>query len=312
MKKPRVLVSACIEHDHCRYDSSMISSETVSKLKGYVDFITVCPEMAIGLPSPRESLRLISDGGIKLVSSVKGIDHTDKMIDLANKYIDKDYDGIILKAKSPSCGLRQVKVYKGIGKVNTIPVKEQGIFASIIEKNYQLIPIETERRLSNYQIRENFYISLFTLSNFKIVGNMKELVDFHSRYKYLLMSYSVAKLKILGNIVANHDKLDFEILRNNYLTELIGLLKMTPTQKRRIDTLTHIYGYFKKRINQKEKVFYFDALDNYLNKQIPFSNLVQILHSWAIRFEDEYLLKQAIFSPYPKGLRSVIDSGKSV
>ena len=39
--KPRVVVSKCLEFDHCRYNGGMISSLIVAKLKEYVDFLPV-------------------------------------------------------------------------------------------------------------------------------------------------------------------------------------------------------------------------------------------------------------------------------
>lgn len=53
-------------------------------LKPYVDFVTVCPEMGIGEPSPREAIRIVTKSGVsRLMGSYSGIDHTDKM----NQYI---------------------------------------------------------------------------------------------------------------------------------------------------------------------------------------------------------------------------------
>ena len=57
--KPTILISKCLEFDHCRYDGSMISSDFVKKIKPFVDFLPVCPEVEIGLGVPRKSLRLI-------------------------------------------------------------------------------------------------------------------------------------------------------------------------------------------------------------------------------------------------------------
>jgi uncharacterized protein YbbK (DUF523 family) len=88
----------------------MISSKFVDDLKGYVDFITVCPEMRIGFPSPRESLRLIgSEESPRFVKSNDGEDFTEKMLDFSQKYLKEntqDIDGAILKSKSPSCGIK--------------------------------------------------------------------------------------------------------------------------------------------------------------------------------------------------------------
>ena len=71
--RPTIVVSKCLEFEHCRYDGSMIGDLFVRKLKNYVDFIPLCPEMEIGLPSPRQALRIIEQGeGEELIFSQTG------------------------------------------------------------------------------------------------------------------------------------------------------------------------------------------------------------------------------------------------
>ncbi|HEU68041.1 MAG TPA: DUF523 domain-containing protein, partial [Candidatus Acetothermia bacterium] len=48
--RPRLVASRCLGFEHCRYDGSVISAPHVQALAGEVKFLTVCPEMAIGLP----------------------------------------------------------------------------------------------------------------------------------------------------------------------------------------------------------------------------------------------------------------------
>ena len=87
MVKPVIVISACIEHEKCRYDGSYIASKFIKKLKDYVEFITVCPELAIGLPSPRESIRLVKrddSQNVELLGSKSGTNHTEKMNEFTN------------------------------------------------------------------------------------------------------------------------------------------------------------------------------------------------------------------------------------
>jgi uncharacterized protein YbbK (DUF523 family) len=52
--KPNVVVSKCITFAPVRYNAQIIASDFVDKLKPYVSFIPVCPEVEIGLGVPRE------------------------------------------------------------------------------------------------------------------------------------------------------------------------------------------------------------------------------------------------------------------
>lgn len=318
--KPNVFISACIEHSPARYDGTMISSDAVKGMREFVNFITVCPEMAIGMPAPRDTIRITQQKGeeIKLVSSEEGIDYTEKMNNFTNKYVNKlklrHIDGFILKAKSPTCGIDKIKVYKGTGKSQPLGTVQNGFFANEIVTEYPDYPIETERRLSNFNIRELFLIRIFTTARFEEIKNqpIKHLVKFHSNHKYLFMTYHQNIMRQMGTVVANHNKLPVEEVYENYYTLLQQLLKITPSKPRRINVLTHIYGYFKNLLSDSEKAYYFETQNDYLENHTPYSSPIRILRSFAIRFDQEYLLEQLIFEPYPKTLITQLDSGKKV
>lgn len=317
--KPNIFISACIEHSPVRFDATMISSQVVKDLKPYVNFIKVCPEVAIGMPSPRETIRLIQDNdSVKLVSSNEGHDYTEDMLSFSRKYtsnlISKDIDGFILKAKSPTCGTDKIKVYKGIGKSQPLSTVPNGLFAQEIVDSFELYPIESERRLSNFNIREHFYIRIFTLARFRFVENtpIKHLVDFHSKHKYLFMGFNQLTMKKMGNVVANHQKLPKEVVYENYKSLLFKLLSKPSSREKRINVLTHIYGYFKDSLTIDEKNYYFETQNDYLNGHVPYSSPLRVLKSFVIRFQEKYLIDQYVFDPYPKQLITQLDSGKTL
>ena len=319
--RPKLFISACIEFDACRYDGELIRDKNVARLLEFIDVIRVCPELSIGMGAPRDAVRLVKRKGeeLKLLSTNKGDDYTDKMIDFTERYVNnlkkKNVDGFIMKAKSPTCGINNVKVYADIGKSHVLSGKNAGMFGSKIKEVFSDVPVETDMRLSNYSIRDRFYAEIFTLTDFRLIKEnptMKALVKFHSNNKYLFMTYNQNTLRVMGNIVANHNKLPVEEVYQNYEKELRLLLSKQPSQKKRINVLTHIYGYFKKDVEPAEKEYYFEVMDQYLNNQVPYSNVLTVLKGWAIRFKEKYLIDQTIFAPYPKELIQTTDSGKKV
>lgn len=318
--KPIILISACLEHSAARYDGTMISDPVVRDMKDVVTFIPVCPEMAIGMPAPRDTIRITQQKGedIKLVSSVKGVDFTEKMHTFSKKYVDKtfskDYDGFVLKAKSPTCGTDKIKVYSGTGKSMPLGTVQNGFFADEVVTRYPNHPIESERRLSNFNIREHFYISVFTTARYKEIRNtpIKNLVKFHMIHKYLFMTYNQTIMKNMGNIVANHNHYPAEQVYDLYYQSLQLLFKRPASKQKRINVLTHIYGYFKDQLTDAEKAYYFETQNDYLQNHIPYSNPLRILKGFSVRFHQEYLLNQIIFEPYPKKLLTQLDSGKKI
>src|SRR5665647_2358994 len=63
--KPVVVVSKCITFEPIRWNGQIIASEFVEKLKPYVNFVPVCPEVEIGLGVPRDPIRIVLVNGEK-------------------------------------------------------------------------------------------------------------------------------------------------------------------------------------------------------------------------------------------------------
>lgn len=317
-EKPRILISKCIEHGYCRYDQSQASSSFVRALKPYVSFITVCPEIAIGLKTPRDSIRIVNRNNVELlVSSVSGKDITDLMTkfstEFSNDVKNMGLNGIIMKSKSPSCGTKDVKMFKGIGKMSVLPEKTRGHFGRVIVDNFKDIAVEDERRLTNFDIRNHFLTRIFISKRFEEVLETKRissLVKFHSENKYLLMSYNQKNQKELGRIVANHNQYLVEDVINSYYKLVQKNVAKPLTRASNINMLMHVFGYFKQEISSSEKVNFIDVMEQYKTKKVPFSVPLAILHSFVVRFDNSYLKSQTIFNPYPIELLSVSDSGK--
>ena len=108
MTKPKLLVSACLLGENCKYSGGNNRDEQVRALERYFQLIPVCPECFGGLPIPREPSE-IRDG---CVVSKSGVDVTAAFADGAEKtlYIAEEENcGLaLLKERSPSCGSGEI------------------------------------------------------------------------------------------------------------------------------------------------------------------------------------------------------------
>ena len=108
MTKPKLLVSACLLGENCKYSGGNNRDEQVRALERYFQLIPVCPECFGGLPIPREPSE-IRDG---CVVSKSGVDVTAAFADGAEKtlYIAEEENcGLaLLKERSPSCGCGRI------------------------------------------------------------------------------------------------------------------------------------------------------------------------------------------------------------
>lgn len=313
--KPTVVVSRCLGFCHCRYNGDVISDAFVEQLKDHVNYITVCPEVEIGLGVPRNPVRLVLDNGnLELYQPATGNVYTEEM----NRYSAELFEslgeihGFLLKGRSPSCGTKDVKIYvnkeKAVGSVKGV-----GLFASRAMERYPNLPMEEEGRLTNYAIREHFLTKLYTFFRFgkvKDSGAMKELVKFHAGHKYLLLSYNQSQSRILGKIVANHEKKPFREVAELYEHHLSLAFARLPSRNNYINTFMHIFGYFSDEITAGEKAFLLDRFQKYREGKIHISVVLNVLRSYVIRFNLEYLLDQVLWEAYPEELLNIKDSGK--
>jgi uncharacterized protein YbgA (DUF1722 family)/uncharacterized protein YbbK (DUF523 family) len=313
--KPRVVVSKCLEFAPCRYNGVMISDEWVRRLKGHVDFLPVCPEMEIGLGCPREVIRIVSAARQRrLVQPATGRDLTEAMQRFADTFPAGvgEVDGFILKSRSPSCGIKDVKVFAA-PEHKTPRERGRGFFGGAVLDRFPDLPVEDEGRLSNFRLREHFFARLFTLAAFRRVrdaGRMKGLVAFQAANKWLLMACHQSELRIMGRIVANPaDRPPAEVLAE-YEPHLARALARLPRASGVVNVLMHALGYVSDNLSAEEKAFFLDVLEKYRGGTAPLSAATTLLNAWGIRFHATYLLEQTFLEPYPEPLVSISDSGK--
>ena len=100
-------VSACLLGEAVRYDGGhKLDRYLVNTLGRFVNWTPVCPEVEIGLPTPRESLRLVGEAdNPRLVAPRSGTDYTDKMSSWARGRLEALADvplhGFVFKKDSP-------------------------------------------------------------------------------------------------------------------------------------------------------------------------------------------------------------------
>jgi len=306
-RKPTVVISKCLEFNHCRYDGSMIASDFVRKIKPFITAIPVCPEAEIGLGIPRKSLRLVTiDGEPHLVQPATGVDATEEMNTFANNFFTSlpSVQGFILKTRSPSCGIKDVKLYAKIDQ-HVSAEKTTGLFGGSVLDQFQGYPIETEGRLRNVYIQEHFLVQIFSLAAFeamKKTSSISALIEFHTRNKFLLMAYNQQQLKILGNIVAQQKDHSFDEVIQSYQHHLLISLEKPPSKKTTKNVLLHLFGFVSEHLSAEEKKFFLDMLENYNENKIPLGSISYVLKSWIVRFAEPYLSKQSFFSPFPEDL----------
>ena len=163
--RPRIGVSSCLLGSCVRYDGGHKRNESLLKTLGsLVEWISVCPEVDIGLGTPRPPIRLERDGEevIRLVMIETGEDLTDRMTRYATERVnalrDKRISGYVLKSKSPSCGMEGVPIHDSNHEISAAGI---GIFAAVLKERMPHLPVEDEERLMDPDVRKVFIARIY-------------------------------------------------------------------------------------------------------------------------------------------------------
>lgn len=184
-------ISACLTGEKVRFDASNKPSNfCIHELGQHVTYKNFCPEVAIGLPIPRPTIRQISDDQLIKVSRPDGSGDVSEALKAYGKKVAllaKDLSGYVFCAKSPSCGMERVKIYTPEG--NPLRATGVGVFSKEIMEANPLLPCEENGRLNDPILRENFVARVYAYRRWQILESSgvtkHKLMTFHSQYKYL-------------------------------------------------------------------------------------------------------------------------------
>jgi uncharacterized protein YbgA (DUF1722 family)/uncharacterized protein YbbK (DUF523 family) len=303
----RIGVSACLLGQEVRYDGGHKRDPFLVKTFGrYVEWVHVCPEVEIGLGTPRDPIRLERDGkDVRLVNPKTGTDLTRKMRTYAARRLaaleDQDLCGYILKKDSPSCGLERVRVYDGRG----VPSKSgRGLFAEALLRRYPNLPVEEEGRLNDPRIRENFVERVFAYRRLRSLfarhWTVGDLVRFHTAHKLQLLSHSPKTDAALGCLVADAKPIPRDRLRARYESEFMTALSEIATPRRHANVLHHIVGHFRKHLDDDSRLELLSLIDDYRAGLVPLP--LTLIRHYVRRLDIPYLKGQVYLEPHPKEL----------
>ncbi len=313
--RPIVVISKCLEFEACRYNGQMIGFDFVRTLRGHVDFVPICPEVEIGLGTPRDPIKIVRKSqDLHLVQPATGRDLTDEMQAFSESFLGSlgEVDGFILKSRSPSCGIKDVKLYTG-KRGEMASEKTVGLFAAQVLEQFGGLAIEDEGRLTNLRLREHWLTKLYLHARFRAMRRnptMAALVAFQSQNKLLFMAYHQTAMREMGRVVARAQKGSIDTALDEYYQFMQKATARAARVASHINVLQHALGYFKDELSAAEKRHFLAMTEQFRKEKLPLSALLAVLNSWIERFDEDYLRQQSYLSPFPPELVDLSDSAR--
>jgi uncharacterized protein YbgA (DUF1722 family)/uncharacterized protein YbbK (DUF523 family) len=305
----RLGVSSCLLGNEVRFDGGHKRDRFVTDLLGsFVEWVPVCPEVEVGMGTPRPALRLLRQGDdVRMVEIKSGRDHTRAMERYSAQRVRElrglDLCGYILKKDSPSCGMTRVKVYEEKG----MPTRQgSGLYASTLMTAYPHLPVEDEGRLNDSKLRENFIERVFA---YRRVGDLfrgrwtrKQIVAFHTAHKLQLLAHSLSVYRELGRLVATLKQTPRTAFRESYESGFMAALAHVASRGRNANVLQHAAGHLKQSLDSASRSEMSELIHDYRKGLVPLVVPVTLIRHHARRHAIDYLNGQVFLEPHPKEL----------
>ncbi len=304
----RVGVSSCLLGQEVRYDGGHKRDPYVAgTLSRCFELVPVCPEVAVGLGTPREPIRLVRMGEQVRVRGVRtpGLDVTERLRRCGETMAGRlpELSGYIFKGGSPSCGMEGVQ----IGSEGGLPVGTgRGAYAEAFMAANPLLPCEEEGRLGDPLVRESFLVRVFVYHRWqRLVAEgltPGALVAFHTDHKYLLLAHDEAAYRRLGRQVAQAGTRPLERLGAEYARELMGALARRATPGQHANVLQHLLGYVSGRLDAGERAETMDLIERYRQGLVPLVAPISRLRRHFLRHPHPFVNRQHYLDPQPYAL----------
>jgi uncharacterized protein YbgA (DUF1722 family)/uncharacterized protein YbbK (DUF523 family) len=309
LSRLRVGISACLLGQEVRFDGGhKRDSFLTDELGQHVEWVPVCPEVEVGMGTPREPVRLVRDGDrARMITTRTNIDYTDRMNRWGRKRVaalaGEDLDGYVLKKNSPSCGLMNVKIFNGNGQASRAG---RGLFAAVLLEHLPLLPVEEEGRLNDPRLRANFIERLFAYrrlkDHFRGRWTVGSLVAFHTAHKMSLLAHSTVAYQKMGRIVANGATIARAELREQYEQLFMKTLALPADQRRHTNVLMHMAGHLKRSVDQASRKELADCIDEYRRGLVPLVVPITLIAHHVRAQGVAYLAGQTYLQPHPREL----------
>jgi uncharacterized protein YbgA (DUF1722 family)/uncharacterized protein YbbK (DUF523 family) len=305
----RLGVSSCLLGNEVRFDGGHKRDRFVTDLLGrFVEWVPVCPEVEVGMDTPRPALRLVGDeDSVRMVEIKSGLDHTKAMKRYSAQRVRAlrglDLCGYILKKDSPSCGMTRVKVYGNKGMATR---QGRGLYASVLMEAYPNLPFEDEGRLNDPKLRENFIERVFAYQRlsdlFRGRWTRGQVVAFHTAHKLQLMAHSTVAYRELGRLVAALKQTPRAVFREQYEGGFMRALAHVASRGRNANVLQHAAGHLKERLDSASRSELAELIHDYRNELVPLVVPVTLIGHHVRRHEIDYLSGQVFLEPHPREL----------
>ena len=302
----RIAVSGCLLGESVRYDGGHRRSATITGALGSVfELVSECPEVGIGLGVPRPKIRLEAGAtGTRLLGSRN--ENLTPLMDryageAAERFRDAGVAGVVLKSRSPSCGMGDVKLHR---EGSVVGENGTGVFATGIGAALPDVPLISEVDLETPARRDHWLTRVFAFADIEDLASESpspaRIYDFHARWKLALSAHSESAARRLGRLLA--ESVGPATSLTAYRKGFLAGLAEPPSVGTHHNVLQHLAGHLKKRLGPDDRARLAGEIAAFYRRTAPLADPVRTLAAWGRTLGVTSLTAQAYLAPRPPAL----------
>ena len=296
----RIGISACLLGESVRYDGGDKRAPLLCDVVACrVDWVPVCPEVEIGLGTPRPPMVLLGGNGRppRLWTPSTGADYTKSMRSWAREKVahlaDQGLAGYVLKSRSPSCGLRGVPLHDSDGREVGAG---SGLFASALVHGMPLLPLAEECELEDPAALTQFLRRAFFYRRW--LRREEPLDVFHRRHRALMLACGAAATRRLDRALAAAGA-EVESLAPQYGATALRILRHLPSRRCHARNLGWVVGHLVVHVGDRQRRRNVEAYRAYGRGELSWSEAASLLRHSAEEVALGSVLESAYLFPEP-------------
>jgi uncharacterized protein YbbK (DUF523 family)/uncharacterized protein YbgA (DUF1722 family) len=308
MQKIKIGISSCLLGNAVRYDGGhKLERQLTDRLRRYVDFVPVCPEVQSGMGIPREPMNL--EGESKSPRLIAHESRRDKTA-ILSRWLKKEFPrlgdenlcGFIFKSGSPSCGMEKVDIYDKKGN----PAKKgAGLFARAFMSCFPKLPAADERRVQNPLELDNFMEMAVVLKCWREARSAEQLPEawkeFHLCHRLLISAHSPTLCREMERLIPDPERkaTGVQALVRQYDELLFRALKLKTTPAKNAYALCRAGACLKKHTSPAENKKFARAVDDYRQGLTSLNACFALADRYAKKYDCAFLQKQVYLNAHP-------------
>jgi len=297
-------LSACLAGENVRFDGGhRRDAKIMEVMSKCFNLKTFCPELAIGMGVPRQTIKLVRQH-----SELKTVGFKDDSLDVTEDLKKiilpqlnwiKKLSGYVVKKGSPSCGMERVKVY-GPNRVDPVG---RGIFTNELMSEFPLLPVEEEGRLNDANLLDSFLHRVYAYYRWNKLNEEQltphKLITFHTQYKMILLSRNQSEYRKLGQLVASISSENIHYLAQEYIAIFMQTLKLPASRSNNVNVLQHLQGFLKKHLSAQEKKNMIEVITRYGHGDLPLIAPIILLNNYFQKYKNRFVESTLYLNPFP-------------